>query len=303
VPAPPSNDGEPAATRRGERLGQAARHGYITVAVDWQKPLQLHYEYSAREHHAVLSVLRDVCRHFSVDTDRVYLTGHDTGGDAAWDIGLAHPDLWAGVLPIVATADRYVIHYWPNAEYVPFYFVAGELDGARISENARDWDRYLRGGFDCTLVEYLGRGHEAFHDEILRMFDWMNRRRRQLAIREFECSTMRPWDNFFWWLEVTNLPEQSMIQPALWPPPRNTRPLQVSGRIYDAGKVSVQARGGRAVVWLGPEMIDFAKPHSVEISSRTVSTRSTPIEPDLAVLLEDARTRADRQHPFWARVE
>jgi hypothetical protein len=27
------------------------------------------------------------------------------------------------------------------------------------------------------------------------------------------------------------------------------------------------------------------------------------IEPNLLVLLEDARTRGDRQHPFWAKVE
>ena len=26
-------------------------------------------------------------------------------GDAVWDMGLAHPDLWAGVIPIVATSD------------------------------------------------------------------------------------------------------------------------------------------------------------------------------------------------------
>jgi hypothetical protein len=27
------------------------------------------------------------------------------------------------------------------------------------------------------------------------------------------------------------------------------------------------------------------------------------IKPELSVLLEDARTRAERQHPFWAKVE
>jgi pimeloyl-ACP methyl ester carboxylesterase len=289
--------------RRGERLGQAARHGYITVSVDWQRPHQLQYAFSAREHHAVLSALRDVCRHFSVDTDRVFLTGHDIGGDAAWDIALAHPDLWAGVLPIVARADRYVIHYWPNAKYLPLYFVAGEFDGKSVADNARDFDRYLRGGFDCTLVEYLGRGHEAFHDEIQRMFDWMNRRRRQFGVREFACATMRPWDNFFWWLEVTNLPERSMIQPAQWPPPRNTRPLQVKGYISENGTITVQARGGKATVWLGPELVDFTKRHVVQINDRRVSGRSDAIEPSLGVLLEDARTRADRQHPFWAKIE
>ena len=38
----------------GEPLGQATRHGYITIAVDWQEPHQAEYEYSAREHYAVL---------------------------------------------------------------------------------------------------------------------------------------------------------------------------------------------------------------------------------------------------------
>ena len=30
---------------------------------------------------------------------------------------------------------------------------------------------------------------------------------------------------------------------------------------------------------------------------------NTPIEPSLEVLLEDARARGDRKHPFWAKVE
>jgi hypothetical protein len=158
-------------------------------------------------------------------------------------------------------------------------------------------------GFDATLVEYLGRGHEAFHDEIQRMFDWMNRRRREFAVREFECSTMRPWDTFFWWLEAANLPERSMVQPALWPPPRNARPLLLRGRVYDTGKISVEARGGSATVWLSPDLVDFTKPIVVEITGRTAIGRANPIEPSLQVLLEDARTRADRQHPFWAKVE
>ena len=122
--------------RSGERLGQATRHGYIVIAVDWQQPHQFTYDYSAREHHAVLGALRDACRRFSIDTDRVFLTGHGIGGDAAWDIALAHPDLWAGVIPIVAVADKFVSRYAKNAEYVPWYFVGGELDGDKMARNA-----------------------------------------------------------------------------------------------------------------------------------------------------------------------
>ena len=72
----------------------------------------------------MLASLRDACRRFAVDTDRVFLSGHSMGGDAAWDIGLAHPDLWAGVIPIVGRiADSYCTFYWENARNVPFYVV------------------------------------------------------------------------------------------------------------------------------------------------------------------------------------
>ena len=68
------------------------------------------------------------------------------GGDAVWDIGLAHPDLWAGVIPIVGTAGKYVARYWENGRHVPMYFVGGEMDGDRMALNARDLDRYLTTG-------------------------------------------------------------------------------------------------------------------------------------------------------------
>ena len=113
------------------------RRGYITLAVDWQKPQQYEYEYSLREHEAVLTCLRDATRRFNIDSNRVYLSGHGIGGDATWDLGLAHPDLWAGVLPFVAKFSpikKYIQHYWENAGYVPFYFVAGEKDGNKMVE-------------------------------------------------------------------------------------------------------------------------------------------------------------------------
>ena len=112
-------------------MGQAMRHGYIVLAVDWAKPAQLEYEYSAREHAAVLVSLRDACRRFSVDTDRVFLSGHSMGGDAAWDMGVAHPDQWAGVIPIVAVAEKYCLHYRNNASLVPFYVVGANWTATR----------------------------------------------------------------------------------------------------------------------------------------------------------------------------
>lgn len=287
-------------TEAKTRFGQGTRHGYIVVAPKWLLEHQRKYEYTAREHAAVLYTLRDVCKRFSVDTDKVFLSGHSIGGDAAWDIGLAHPDLWAGVMPIVATADKYVNRYWENAAMVPFYFVSGEKDGNKLQVNASEWDRYLtKLGWDVTVVQYQGRGHEHFHDEIQRLFDWMNLHKRNFFPREFKVVSMRPWDNFFWWIEVGALPSQSMVMPIEYPPGRGVFPAQIEGNITATNGVRVQAAGSRVTAYLSPEMIDFSGRVTVTINGKKI----TNVQPDVTVLLEDARTRGDRLHPFWAKAE
>lgn len=288
--------------QRGIRMGQTMRHGFITIAVDWQRPRQHAYEFSAREHHAVLSVLRDAYRNFSIDTDRVFLSGHDIGGDAAWDLAQAHPDLWAGVLPIVAQADRYSVIYWPNAKWIPLYFVAGELDGAMMKENALNFDRYLRYGYDTTVVEFLGRGHEIFSDEIQRLFDWMRRRQRNFFPKEFECVTLRRWDNFFWWLEVDGLPQQSIIEPEAWSYAESRRPAKLKGVISTTNTIIARTGADRTVIWLAPEMVDFDKPKTISVDGRRFKESQDSIRPNLETLLEDVRTRGERHHPFWAKV-
>ena len=136
-----------AGPRDQERAATASARprGTVTssIAVDWQQPHQFTYDYSAREHHAVLGALRDACRRFSIDTDRVFLTGHGIGGDAAWDIahrpprclGRRDPDRRRGRHVTSAAMPR-------TRQYVPWYFVAGELDGDKMAHNAVELDRY-----------------------------------------------------------------------------------------------------------------------------------------------------------------
>lgn len=286
---------------KGWRAGQGARQGYIVIAPEWAAPHQPDYNYSAREHAAVLNSLRAVCQRFAVDTDRVFLSGHSIGGDAAWDIALGHPDLWAGVIPIVAQSDRYVAFYKNNARYVPFYLVGGELDGNKLTKNATDLDRYFKAGFNVTVVDYQGRGHEHFYEEILRLFDWMGRFRRDFFPLEFDCVTMRQFDNFFWWLECGDFPSKGIVEPSSWPPPRGALAVNVGGKISGKNTVNVHSGAGRVTVWLAPKMVDFKKPITVSVKGRRLN--SGFIEPSVATILEDVRTRGDRQNPFWAKVE
>jgi predicted esterase len=285
----------------GNRLGHAGRNGYIVVAPAWGKEQQLACNYADYEHAAVLRTLRDVFRRFSIDTDRVFLSGHSMGGDAGWDIALAHPDLWAGFIGITPVGDKTVNYYWENAEYVPTYLIAGELDGERWVRNGTHMDRYLNRGYDTTIVRFKGRGHEHFSDEILRLFDWMNRRKRDFFPRKFACRSIRTWDNCFWWVETADPPPAAIVDPDNWPP-KNYGVLYVKGSLNARNGVYIETGSQRATAWLSPELIDFKRPCDVTIRGKKAN-KGAYVEPDPAVMLEDARSRADRLHPFWAKVE
>ncbi|HVX09867.1 MAG TPA: peptidase [Pirellulales bacterium] len=288
--------------QNGERFGHATRYGYIVIAPAWAKEGQLDYEFSAAEHGAVLNSLRDACRRFSVDTDRVFISGHSMGGDAAWDLGLSHPDLWAGVIPVVARADKYISLLWENLKHVPFYLVGGELDGDKSKHNSRDLDRYMTHYYNATVVEYQGRGHEHFSDEILRLFDWMNRFQRDFFPKEFTTASMRPWDNYFWWLELDAFTEKTMVEPEEWPK-KGARPAKTKATANASNGLVVNTGAKKGIIWLSPELINFRHKITLSFNGGHARLPGQGIEPSLNVLLEDARTRADRQHPFWAKIE
>ncbi|HEX7378643.1 MAG TPA: peptidase [Pirellulales bacterium] len=291
-----------AAAENGQRVGQASRYGYIIIAPAWAKEGQRDYFYSASEHAAVLNSLRDACRRFSIDTDRVFITGHSMGGDAAWDMALSHPDLWAGAMPVVARADMYISRLWQNMERVPFYLVGGEFDGDKTKHNALDLDRYLNHNFNATVVEYLGRGHEHFSDEILRLFDWMNRHQRNFYPKEFTTFSMRPWDNFFWWLELDAFSDRTMIFPEEWPK-KGVQAAQSKGLVNATNGLVAKSGAKKAIIWLSPDVVNFKHKITITFNGGRARIPGSGLEPSLKVLLEDARTRADRLHPFWAKIE
>jgi predicted esterase len=289
-----------ASTDDGTREGQGGRHGAIVIAPAWGEKTQLDYRYSAEEHSVVLAVLRDASRQFSIDSDRVFLSGHSMGGDAAWDIGLSHPDLWAGVIIVSGKAGRYVNHYHQNARTLPFYIVCGALDHTTFSANEMDLDRYLKKGFDLTYVEYRGRGHEHFSDELIKIFDWTSLKSRSSSPKEIDAVSMRPWDRFFWWIEMDAPPQRTMVLPGNWPPARFGQPFTLSAKATASNRITARCGAEEVRIWLSPEFIDFQRPLTINLGTRRL--HQGEIEPDVDILLEDLRSRCDYQHPYWAVV-
>jgi pimeloyl-ACP methyl ester carboxylesterase len=291
----------PYSERTQSRLGHASRHGFIVVAPVWGRPSQRTFEYTPQEHERVLAAMRDAMRRASIDSDRVFITGHGEGATAAWDMGLAHPDLWAGMISISGSPSKTVAHYEPNARSLPLYMVMGEKDGSRA--NGSILDSYMSFNHEAIVVMYRGRGREYFYDEIHRLFEWMQlpaNKRREIP-RDIETVTMRSGDQFFWWLELGELKPDVAIDPILWDQAKRIRAGKVSASIGNGNQIRISGPAEQFRILLRPQPgIDLNDEVIIRYGSRP---RRFQYDGSLNGMLEDARQRADRKRPFWVTFQ
>jgi hypothetical protein len=288
----------------------AAQHGYILVAPEWGRGLEAAYTYTAAEHAAVVDVLRDLRRRFQVDSDRVFLFGHEEGGNMAYDVGLAHPDLFAGVIPMTGRPKFFAFQYWTNAQYLSFYVVDGGMNGKNPKSNRDQFKEWVRSQYPCLYVEYKGRGPEWFEGELPSLFDWMAVQRRAHPRRSLgsdgnggvfgqEFRTMRDEDNHFYWLSTGAIRPGCLNDAANWNGLR--RPASLTASVGTGNHIYVGAHGvGDVTVWFPPALIDFGKPVTIRINGSVVMNKKD-IQPSWETLLEDFYRRGDRHQLFLAK--
>jgi pimeloyl-ACP methyl ester carboxylesterase len=300
----------------------AGDNGYILVAPEWGQGLGGAYGYSDREHAVVLETLRDLRRRFAVDSDRVFLFGLGQGGEMAFDMGLSHPDLFAGVLPMSAGPRLFARKYVTNGQYLPFYIVDGDRSGNEIKKNLRDEFSDWVSQYPMMWIQYKGRGVEWYGGEVPMMFDWMRNKKREFPLQQIgvgvagagmnkDLVTQRATDNSFYWLTTEGIKPRYINSETAW---RNNVPSATlrARIILDDGAISVETVGlSNVTLWLGrngngESMIDFDKPLTVRWNKDSVL--STPwnkkkVTPSLETLLEDLARRGDRQRLFVAKLE
>jgi pimeloyl-ACP methyl ester carboxylesterase len=294
----------------------ALQNGYILVAPEWGSGFGGAYSYSEEEQQHVLDAIRDLRLHYHVDTDRIFLSGFGEGGSAAWDVGLAHPDLFAAVVPIAGNPRKKLIwSYWTNAAHLPFYIVGGEMGGDSIPAVLKVMEWWINKGYECLNVMYQGRGMEWFGGELPNVFDWMNRRKRNFpfpelghwptANRETAMQTARPSDNHFYWLTADEINESNRLNVQ----GRDTVTASLQAIIRPGNKIEVSSFAvKRLTVWLSPSMIDFTKPVSIKFTGGKSFEKlyrpngGKPLKPDLSVMMEDFLDRGDNTHLFVYKI-
>jgi hypothetical protein len=284
---------------------QAGRNGYIVAAPQWSIAPNTPYEYSAAEHNCVLDMLRDLRRKFQVDSDRVFLAGSGNGGNMAFDVGMSHPDQFAGAVPICGVQGHWGDRYARNAQYLPFYVVAGDMCGGIHTENRRLLKDWIAKVYPAMYVEYKGRGMEGYAAEYTFAFDWMNRKTRANPVTEVgafgrEFRTLRNEDNRFYWLGTDSISSRN-IMPVNWKP--GILEATMTARAIEGNKIDVKTFGlNQVTVWFGRGLkVDITKP--VTITVNNLPKWNKIVKPDLTTLLEDFHDCGDRQRLYVARVD
>lgn len=295
----------------GPLVGEADKNGYVLVVPEWTGAFNKGgWEWKGEDHLWVTAALRDAVRHFTVDNDRVFVMGVGEGANMAMDVGMSHPDLFAGVIPMSPTPDwgGLFIQYWKNAQKLPVYTVSGELDAAGAKALRHVYEKWMPYGYPALWSVYKGRGVEWFAAEVPTLFDWMGRQTRAApaaTLKDVSPLGRQPWqmmrdtDNHFYWLQADGI-RAGRNRDGIFP-------ATITGDMRGSNLLDVRTlKVKRVTIWLSSDMIDFNKPVRVQINGGIPDgypRLGRAVEPSLEVLLEDYYARGDRRMLFLNKME
>lgn len=288
-----------------EQPGPAMRRGYIVIAPEYAEEKQPDYTYSSVAHQIVLDSLRDARKRFNVDSNRVFLAGHGMGADAAFDIGMSHPDEFAGVIPIGGECLNFPARTFMNGRYTAWYVIGRGYNhdthdpnnpGVQREKSTADtFDSIFKYGFqfDFMLVEFLGRGLDRYMDEVPKLFEWMDLHRRQAVPKEVKAESLRKSDNRFFWVSAMDLPWTAVLPAPVGSPVR--RNMAITARITEGNTIRVESVANRYLIRLAPDSVDFdQRVEVIRVGGKRDRMFHGFVTPDLAAILDELRATGDR---------
>jgi len=175
----------------------------------------------------ILRGIAEARRLFSVDDDRVYLTGDSMGGWGTWNVSTRHPELFAAIAPVFGGLDyhstmseeelakldsvgRFFVEKessWSMAESLintPILVHHGDVDEAVNVEWSRWGVKLLqRWGYDVRYHEYPGKGHEALAvSNAVLSGDWFLKHQRDPNPRQVRIRSAELRNASAWWARV-----------------------------------------------------------------------------------------------------
>ncbi|HYO83503.1 MAG TPA: dienelactone hydrolase family protein, partial [Bryobacteraceae bacterium] len=156
----------------------------------------------------VYDVLHDVRKRFSIDEDRIYLTGLSMGGGGVLWLGFTRPDTWAALAAVCPAPPEGVEPLAGNALNLPVKLFQGALDPIVPASSTSQWHSRLRhAGVSAEYVEYPGVRHNSW-DRAYRggaIFEWLGQFRRNRNPERVRFRTDAYKYGTAYWLRIDRL--------------------------------------------------------------------------------------------------
>ena len=178
------------AGERGDDLERVAIHGPIGIARQRDMPFvivsPLCPKGRAWRNEELLALIEDCLARYHVDPDRVLLTGLSMGGYGTFQLGLAHPQLFAALVPICGGGETLTPRMHDEAgmtalRSLPVRVYHGVDDKVvSIEESLRMVGLLERLGVPVQMIRYEGVGHAAWKPayQDKELWTWLAAQRR-----------------------------------------------------------------------------------------------------------------------------
>ena len=135
----------------------------------------------------LMALLDEVIAKYAVYTNRVYLTGLSMGGYGTWDLGIAHPERFAAIVPICGGGQTIAVALSGRAQGAAlktlgvWAFHGGKDPVVPLEESQRMVDALKKAGVsDVKLTVYPEAGHDAWTETYNNpaLYDWLLKHQR-----------------------------------------------------------------------------------------------------------------------------
>ncbi|MHA7129182.1 carboxylesterase family protein [Algoriphagus namhaensis] len=156
----------------------------------------------------VMQVLEDLKKRFTIDEDRIYLTGLSMGGGGTVWMGLTRPDIWAAIAPVCPAPPQEALELLGNSFNYPVHFFQGGADPVVPAEGTK---RLVAGmekeGTDVTYVEYPGVLHDSWVNAYAEgfIFDWFDTYTRNPYPMKVKFATRQLKYDKAYWIQFTEI--------------------------------------------------------------------------------------------------
>jgi len=281
------------------------------------------YGATEAERQIPLAVVRDVCRDYHVDSNRVYLAGCSMGGHATWDSLLTYTDHYAaGIVeagvPMVEGFQVSRSIFYTNLDGAGVYVMQGTPDQEAPEINRDAVDRLKRLGKDAVYMEFAGAGHGVYEAGSKAALEWLWSHQRDPWPKKVSRTAHRLRQARASWVRVDqmkgeewdprkqtkvraerNTPKEELIRLAAVEIDKEL--IHIKAEVQSGNRVVITcSRATRLTVGLHPALVDFDKPVQIVVNGKTAF--SGKVEADPAVLLKAAARELDFQRLPYAEI-